>query len=394
MEKKLTFIDAYAGIGGFHSAMHQMNGQCIAAIEFNDSLKGIYSKSYHVENIFKDFREFSKVRNKYNVDWFFAGFPCQPFSKAGARLGFQDPVNGDHFDHIIDFLKNNKVENVLLENVPNLLSHDKNRSIEKIISDLRLLKYNLIFIREISPHEMGIPLYRPRLFMLFSKSKKKGLTHISCQGKPSHSIYDFVARREDYGVDIGMNQLFEDTFQILEGYSHKDEAISIPKPMWLDETLFDGESYINHSIPKYSESIQGWKMQILNRNRRFFKKKGVPIGYSKFQNYPLSRRKIEYNSTDSDFLREDKIIQLRPSGIRISDKWHLPTIVRSSTQIPWIFHRGLKSFVQCSESDLLELNGIRLKYDSDQKGIIYQALGNCVNAKVVQSIIESYYGNE
>lgn len=392
MEKRLTFIDAYAGIGGFHSAMDKMNGKCVAAIEYNDTLKGIYSQSYHVESLFKDFREFSKVRNKFNVDWFFAGFPCQPFSKAGARLGFKDPTNGDHFEHIVHFLKHNRVENVLLENVPNLLSHDKSRSIEKIISDLRKLKYNLILIREISPHDIGIPLYRPRLFLLFSKAMKNGSINILNKGKPSQSIFDFVARRTDYDVNIEMNQLFEDTFQILEGYSQNEEAISIPKPMWLDESLFDGTSYINHSIPKYSETIQGWKMNILNRNRRFFSSRGVPIGYSKFQNYPLSRRKIEYNSTDGCFEREGKIIQLRPSGIRISDKWHLPTIVRSSTQIPWVFHKGLKRFVQFSEHDLLELNGIMLKYDSDKKGVIYQALGNCVNAKVVQSIIESYYG--
>lgn len=394
MEKKLTFIDAYAGIGGFHSAIDKIGGTCKAAIEYDDELRSIYEDSYSMENLVKDFKVFSQERNKYDVDWFFAGFPCQPFSKAGARQGFSDGVNGSHFNHIITFLKYNNAKNVLLENVPNLLTHDNNKSINKIITDLKSLNYELNFITEISPHDFGIPLFRPRLFMLFSKETKRKISFdLESNNKPT-SIHEHISDRAEYSIDEDMNAFFDRTFRLLRGYCREGEGLSIPKPMWLDESLYDGNSYIDNALPKYSETVQKWKANILYRNRKFFQHEGVPIEYSNFQNLPLSKRKIEYNSADQNFSMKDKIIQLRPSGVRISDKWYLPTIVRSSTQIPWVFHTGIGKFVQCSEKDILNLNGINLTYKPEQKRIIYKALGNCVNARVVENILNAFYGNE
>ena len=391
MKKRLTFIDAYAGIGGFHSAMSKLNGVCVAAIEYDDSLREIYGNSYNVKTLHKDFRTFSKRKNEFNVDWFFAGFPCQPFSKAGARLGFSDPVNGDHFKCITEFLKNNIIENVLLENVPNLLTHDHNNSIAEIHRAMRKLKYKPIFSRELSPHEIGIPLHRPRLFMLFTRNPDIKVNHDDIEQTSVKSIFDFLEGSVDFSNNEHINSVLDRAFDLLRDYSNNEKNI-VPKPLWLDESYHDGNEYINNQVPKYHNEIQNWKSPILRRNRNFFSENGVSIEFKHFIEEPLSRRKIEYNSGDLSFSKSEKIVQLRPSGIRISDRPYLPTIVRSSTQIPWIFHPVLKRFVQCSEKDLLKLNGIKLNYDEDQKNIVYKALGNCVNGNVVNHLIKNCYG--
>jgi DNA (cytosine-5)-methyltransferase 1 len=385
-----TFIDAYAGIGGFHSASASLGGRCIAAIEYDDTLRKIYKESYHCVDYVKDFRKYSRETTGVTADWLFAGFPCQPFSKAGDRLGFNDRENGDHFLFLTKFLKSNNIKNVLFENVLNLLTHDENASINFILDSMRKLGYRQILLTDISPHELGLPLHRPRLFMLFSKDKEIKVFKERLLSSTQKSIFDYINSQENLEYDKDKNDLFETVFNTLRDYKSCSEII-VPKPIWLDEAMWTTDNSYLFTPPKYSNSVPYWKEKIIQKNRSFFMKNGVSRNIKTFIEEPLSRRKIEYNSKDLTLSPNQKVIQLRPSGIRISEKWYLPTIVRSSTQLPWIFQSKTNSFRQLKPEHILELNGINLKFTQENTSAVFRALGNCVNSFIVYEILKQVY---
>lgn len=396
MMKNKTFIDAYAGIGGFHSAASDLGGNCLFAIEYLDSLRSIYQHTFDIDNscLKKDFRKFALLNSGIYADWFFAGFPCQPFSKAGSRKGFKDLINGDHFTFITTFLKKNNIKNLILENVPNLLEHDNGFSINKIRKDLKLLGYKIVFLDILSPCDFGIPLQRKRLFIVASKERTIQLVPKQIDYRDIFSLNHDILK-DNYKTDPVRNQLIEKTFSLLREY--KDTPIV--KPFWLDETRYDCQSGNYHCTmanippPKYINQIPLWKQRILDRNRSFIQVHGIPYeNIMPFFDFPLSHRKIEYNCTDFSYSKEGKVVQFRPSGIRISDSWKLPTLVLSETQYPFIYNKKREEFVRPSIDLIMKYNGNALIYDKiSESSTVKKALGNTVNSLVVKNLLESFY---
>lgn len=396
MMKNKFFIDAYAGIGGFHSAASELGGNCLYAIEYLDSLRKIYRATFDVEedHLIKDFKQFALNLSGMESDWLFAGFPCQPFSKAGSRKGFKDPVNGDHFTFITAFLKKNNIKNLILENVPNLLDHDNGFSIGRIRKDLKRLGYNIVFLDILSPCDFGIPLQRKRLFIVASKTRNTQLVLKKIDYRDKFSLNEDILR-DDYMTDSVRNQLIDKTFGLLKEY----QDTPVVKPFWLDETRYDNQTGNYHCTmanippPKYADQIPIWKQRILDRNRSFIQVHGIPYkNILPFFNFPLSHRKIEYNSMDFSYNKEGKVVQFRPSGIRISDSWKLPTLVLSETQYPFIYNKELNQFVRPSIELIMKYNGNALIYDKEKEAsIVKKALGNTVNSLVVKNLLESFY---
>ena len=119
----LKFIDLFAGLGGFHLALEQLGCECVFASEINPDLRQLYERNHGIPCAGD-----TKVDIKNEIpahDILCAGFPCQPFSKAGMQGGFEDEQGrGNLFYRIMDILNEHKPEYVFLENVPNLKSHD------------------------------------------------------------------------------------------------------------------------------------------------------------------------------------------------------------------------------------------------------------------------------
>ncbi|WP_051521847.1 DNA cytosine methyltransferase [Mycoplasma leonicaptivi] len=90
--KKFTFIDIFAGIGGFHQAMENLGGKCVFASEIDKYAIETYKKNYGIDPE----NDITKIQPQDipKHDVLCAGFPCQPFSKAGDRLGFEDKIKG------------------------------------------------------------------------------------------------------------------------------------------------------------------------------------------------------------------------------------------------------------------------------------------------------------
>src|SRR5690554_1820265 len=99
-ENKFTFIDLFAGIGGFHQALKKHGGHCVAASEINNDAIEVYNDNFPNTKIIGDItKEYDKLP-KFDV--LAGGFPCQPFSKAGNQQGFDDKQSGNLFYTIID----------------------------------------------------------------------------------------------------------------------------------------------------------------------------------------------------------------------------------------------------------------------------------------------------
>ena len=151
-KKQYKFIDLFAGIGGFHTAMHSVGGKCVFASEWDKNARISYEANYKTiePNLFKKDKDgnylyFNEDINDAvpskipNFDICCGGFPCQPFSVAGLKRGFED-TRGTLFFNIANIIKE-KIEAgypprvLFLENVRGLVTHDKGATIKKIVEE-------------------------------------------------------------------------------------------------------------------------------------------------------------------------------------------------------------------------------------------------------------------
>ena len=179
---KYKFIDLFAGIGGFHLAMHNLGAECVFASEWDEKARLTYEANFTKisPKIFKanNFAgDITKVNKKEipDFDILTAGFPCQPFSQAGRKLGFDD-TRGTLFFDIAEIIRVKKPKAFFLENVRNLYSHDNGRTFEtikKVLTEDLGYSFHHEIVRA-SDH--GLPQHRPRLFMVGFKNKKSVFT--------------------------------------------------------------------------------------------------------------------------------------------------------------------------------------------------------------------------
>jgi site-specific DNA-cytosine methylase len=159
----MRFVDLFAGLGGFHLALEQAGHRCVFASELDSSLQDIYTKNFGLTPS-GDIRKVP-VATIPAHDILCAGFPCQPFSKAGEQDGFDCPTWGDLFDRVVAILKHHEPEYLLLENVPNLLKHDGGKTWKKVVKLLKATGYESQ-ARTLSPHQFGVPQIRERVYIV------------------------------------------------------------------------------------------------------------------------------------------------------------------------------------------------------------------------------------
>ena len=181
-KNKFKFIDLFAGIGGFHTAMHSVGGKCVFASEWDKNARISYEANYSLiePELFKKNKEgnylyFNEDINDVipsdvpNFDICCGGFPCQPFSVAGLKRGFDD-TRGTLFFNIANLVKE-KIETgnppriLFLENVRGLKNHDKGQTLKVILATLDELGY--VYSYEVlNAKYFGVPQNRERLFIV------------------------------------------------------------------------------------------------------------------------------------------------------------------------------------------------------------------------------------
>ena len=420
MNGRMKFIDLFAGLGGFHLALRQLGHECVFASELDDELREIYQKNFGLKPE-GDIRQISPNRIPAH-DILCAGFPCQPFSKAGEQEGFGCPKWGDLFEYVLSALEYHRPSYALLENVPNLLYHNNGKTWESILSKLRALKYHVDY-RKLSPHKFGIPQIRERVFIVASQSPLNGFswpTPITPCEPYIRSILDDHpknARSITHAVRICLNtwQHFLDLFP-------KDEPLP-SFPIWAMEfgatypyrktTPYSIGNYrLRHirgsfgqclkridpskrlmSLPSYARvkehSFPSWKVEFITKNRCLFErhKKWVKLWLPEIRKFPASWQKLEWNCGSEPRNVFKYVIQFRASGVRIKRPSTSPSLIAmTTTQVPIIaWEKRYITVRECARLQSMD----SLKYFPSSQTSAYKALGNAVNVNIVMMVAKN-----
>ncbi|WP_438965713.1 DNA cytosine methyltransferase [Flavobacterium sp.] len=160
------FIDLFAGIGGFRLALQNLGGKCVFTSEWDENAKKTYRANFG-ETPFGDItKQYTKDYIPDDFDVLCAGFPCQAFSIAGKRGGFDD-TRGTLFFDVAEIIKKKKPKAIFLENVKGLINHDKGKTLATILNVLRNdLGYYIPEPEIINAKDFGVPQNRERIYIV------------------------------------------------------------------------------------------------------------------------------------------------------------------------------------------------------------------------------------
>jgi len=169
-KKKLTFVDMFCGIGGFHAAAESLGMECVFACDIDADCRKVYEHNYHI----KPESDICRI-NPANVpdhDVLFAGFPCQPFSIIGNRGGFAD-ARGTLFFELAKVIEAKHPKALVLENVRLLESHNEGKTLQRIKEVLTELGYQVDH-RILNALNFGLPQKRERILIVGFKGGASG----------------------------------------------------------------------------------------------------------------------------------------------------------------------------------------------------------------------------
>lgn len=416
----MKFIDLFAGLGGFHKALNELGHECVFVSEINPTLREIYKQNWGIEakgDIKKIIEQ--GIDSIPPHDILCAGFPCQPFSKAGNQAGMKDKDRGTLFDEIVKILKHRTPNYFILENVPFIRQHDNEETWKYMYSELIKLGYEVDH-KIYSPQDFGIPQHRKRIFIVGSLN---GLKHFSFKSIDEQKtslveIRQFIeenpknfkalpkANKECielwqkfidqipketklpgfpiWGMEFGATYPFEQSYPLklsaielgefrgnfgfsLKGLKKEDQKVKLPSYARVEKTFPD------------------WKRSYIRQSRAFYEenKKYINHVVKEIAKYPSqSWQKLEWNVGGGKRKINDYILQFRASGIRIKKVDFFPSLVCTNTQIPIIGWQ--KRYLTKEEGlKLQSLDGIILPQNNNTA---FKALGNAVNAFIVKLI--------
>ena len=220
---KFKFIDLFAGIGGFRLALQSLGGKCVFTSEWDVHAQKTYKANFG-EIPFGDItKEETKSHIPDNFDILCAGFPCQAFSIAGKRGGFDD-TRGTLFFDVAEIIKRKQPKAFILENVRGLTTHDGGKTLQVIISTLEELGYK-VFHEVLNAKDFSVPQDRKRIYIVgfrtnlfgdninFSFPKATGqpvyISEFLEENVKGYSISEYLQRVYIFKKDDGKPQLVD-----------------------------------------------------------------------------------------------------------------------------------------------------------------------------------------
>lgn len=189
---QFTFIDLFAGIGGFRIPLQDLGGRCVFSSEINAYAQKSYQLNYgdtpHGDITKLDISTIPKH------DVLTAGFPCQPFSISGKMKGFED-TRGTLIYNVFQVIEKHQPKVVFLENVKHLMHHNKGQTLRTILTHLEELGYRVAW-QLLNASDFGVPQNRERIVIVASKTKLFDFSAIKTQPKPI--LKDFLDRKAHF----------------------------------------------------------------------------------------------------------------------------------------------------------------------------------------------------
>lgn len=381
--ESFKFIDLFCGIGGFHQAMKSLGGECVFASDIDEDCRKTYEMNYGITPV----GDITKIEaaDIPPHDVLCGGFPCQAFSKAGNRLGFDDPTKGTLFFDICRIIKYHHPKYVLLENVRNLASHDHGKTWNVIHDKLEELGYNLLPEPVIfSPHYLGIPQHRERVYIMCIR-KDIGKVHpftftkeqiIPCTINSILQDDSEIPNIKEYRISSDL----EDLINLWNEFIRNIKVEKLPSfPVWSDR-LSDLDT--TEDLSQYPL----WKRNfILKNNELYVNNRQFIDGWLKrARKNPLffgAKAKLEWQAgkTKNPDIWE-QIFQFRPSGIRIKVNTYFPALV-AIVQTSIIGSK--KRFLTPRECARLQSFPENFLPDVKQQQA-YKQFGNAVNVECVK----------
>jgi DNA (cytosine-5)-methyltransferase 1 len=363
-----------------------------------------------------------------------AGFPCQPFSKAGTQDGTDYPELGEVYKDMLKVIKYHHPNYLILENVPNLEKHRKGETwkhIERLLCD----EGYRVKLESLSPDDFGIPQIRERVYIVASLSGLEGFKwpKSSTKKKPL-TIESYLDKRPK-----GIRHIPEQVDRCLDVWQEFLDSIpkseKIPHPLWsmefgatypyqdmvpwrmsLDELRqFRGSHGVSlevatnfeealrllpsHARPRKTnpdgKAFPEWKVKYIQKNRSFYAshKSWLDKWIPKIKEFPSSLQKLEWNCQgENDRCIRNYIIQMRPSGVRVKRRTTAPSLVAmTATQVPIIaWQSRYMTPRECMRLQSMNgRHGLKSLPKSDTKA--YQALGNAVNVRVASLVAKALF---
>lgn len=417
----MKFIDLFAGIGAFHIAFKKLNMKCVYASELDPILQECYESNFGI----KPDGDITKIdiNDIPHHDVLCAGFPCQPFSKAGNMKGDKD-LRGQLLYKVMDILKLRQPKYFILENVANFKKNELFDYFFKIMQDF----YNIDYII-LSPNEFSVPQNRPRIFIYGQLKDLGGLEFkVKLEKDVNIDAYNYLDSCIDKNITIDRVEpikieVLEMWNKIIKNFNRKENILS---PLWAMELFatypFEDKTPYNMSadelgrykgsfgvslkglskkeqlnlLPSYAcvEYFPSWKIRFIKNSRKFCldNYKAFEPVLEQLKKYPASYQKLEWNIKQGSRNIWDYIIQLRPSGVRVKKTDVFPSLVSLNlTQVPIIGKE--KRYLSVEEG--LSLQSFPCDFIlPESRSQSFKALGNSINTKVIEYIASKLFNNK
>jgi DNA (cytosine-5)-methyltransferase 1 len=407
----------FAGLGGFHQALSALGHECVFASEIDPVLRDLYEVNFGL-------RPAGDIRTSHHLvpphDVLCAGFPCQPFSKAGEQLGFDCPQWGDLFDFVIQILESRRPEFLLIENVPNLLKHNNGKTWERIEGRLKTAGYD-VSARKLSPHLFGVPQRRERAIIVGRYKELRPFEWPTIPSAPAALSMSGILDNNPQGARALPPQYrqYLDVWQEFLRALPSEVPISA-FPIWAMEFGADyplvgkvplarevrslaefkgafGEqlegrtrAVIASKLPPYARAkkglFPGWKREFIQSNRDFYvaNKSIIDPWLPRIRQFPASFQKLEWNWKSGTREFDKGLVQFRASGIRVRNPASAPSLVAlTSSQVPVVGweHR----YMTPRECARLQSMADSLALPAAETAA-FRALGNAVNVRLIEKV--------
>jgi DNA (cytosine-5)-methyltransferase 1 len=414
------FTDFFAGLGGFHLAAAALGGKCVFACEIDERLKKLYESNFQLAPA-GDIRAVS-ARKVPKHELLCAGFPCQPFSKAGMQSGFKDESRGSVFFSLIEVIRYRRPKFLILENVSHFIRHDSGQTYDRIRGAIESEGYEVSY-REYSPHQFGIPQIRQRVYLVAAanglrnfnwpepqtsqsdltlrdvlETNPKDARPLSKQVIDCLSVWQQFLKQAPASAKLPSFPIWSMEFRATYPYSKHSSLWKLPLRTLRNYRGSFGRSLckpdrrqILELVPSHARAKSGafptWKQGFIRQNRQFYRehRSWIDEWLPSIKTFPASYQKFEWNCQGEERDLWRYVIQFRASGVRVKRANTAPSLVAmTSTQIPIIaWERRYMTVRECARLQSLD----RLQHLPDGNPAV-SALGNAVNSEVARRILE------